>query len=102
MGDNSFFRITGKKGFHITFNNGWKISVQFGPGNYCDNYDCRIGIDDEKAGREGSSDAECAIFNNKNIMIKPKRLNWDDTVKGYMKSNEILKLMNWISKQKSV
>ncbi len=25
------FRITGKKGFHVTFENGWTVSVQFGP-----------------------------------------------------------------------
>jgi len=23
-------------GFHIEFPNGWKISVQWGPGNYCE------------------------------------------------------------------
>ncbi len=36
------FKITDGKGFHITFKNGWTISVQFGPGNYCDNYDMDI------------------------------------------------------------
>lgn len=32
------FRITGSKGFHITFENGCTVSVQFGPGNYGTNY----------------------------------------------------------------
>jgi hypothetical protein len=27
------------KGFHITFANGWTVSVQWGPGTYSDNYD---------------------------------------------------------------
>lgn len=31
--------ICHNKGFHIRFENGWTISVQFGAGNYCDNYD---------------------------------------------------------------
>jgi hypothetical protein len=31
------FAITGQKGFHITFENGWTVSVQFGAGNYCEN-----------------------------------------------------------------
>jgi hypothetical protein len=31
------FKITHKKGFHITFENDYTVSVQFGPGNYCDN-----------------------------------------------------------------
>lgn len=29
----------GKKGFRITYPNGWTASVQIGPGNYCDHYD---------------------------------------------------------------
>lgn len=32
------FRITRSKGFHITFHNGWTISVQFGIDNYCGKY----------------------------------------------------------------
>lgn len=32
------FRITDNKGFHITFPNGYTISVAFGSDNYCDNY----------------------------------------------------------------
>ena len=32
------FRITDNKGFHLTFKNGVTISVQFGIGNYGDNY----------------------------------------------------------------
>lgn len=32
------FKITGGKGFHVTFENGWTVSVQFGRGNYSGNY----------------------------------------------------------------
>ena len=40
----SVFTTTSNKGFQITFANGWTISVQWGPGNYCErqsvgNYD---------------------------------------------------------------
>jgi len=31
------FRATSNKGFQMTFENGWTISVQWGPGNYCEN-----------------------------------------------------------------
>jgi len=31
------FAITGGKGFHITMPNGWTVSAQFGPANYCEN-----------------------------------------------------------------
>lgn len=32
------FRITGHKGFQMTFANGCTVSVQFGPGNYSDHH----------------------------------------------------------------
>lgn len=32
------FSITRAKGFHITLDNGWTLSVQFGWANYCKNY----------------------------------------------------------------
>lgn len=56
------FNITGKKGFHITFENGWTVSVQFGPANYCEHYDREIGKDEEACGKEGSYDAEVAAW----------------------------------------
>lgn len=31
------FDITDRKGFHITFENGYTVSVQFGPRSYCAN-----------------------------------------------------------------
>jgi hypothetical protein len=33
----SKFLSTENRGFQLTFNNGWTISVQFGRGNYCSN-----------------------------------------------------------------
>ena len=33
------FQTTGRNGFHVTFANGWTVSVQFGAGNYCSNRD---------------------------------------------------------------
>ena len=36
------FKVTGGKGFHLTFENGVTISTQFGGGNYCDNHDYPI------------------------------------------------------------
>lgn len=36
------FRSTSRKGFHLTFKNGWTVSVQFGAANYCENYDAEF------------------------------------------------------------
>jgi hypothetical protein len=52
------FRITGGKGFHVTLPNGWIVSTQFGPGNYGDHYDCRIGGDQCYMGKRGQTCGE--------------------------------------------
>lgn len=41
----SLLRITAGtgKGFQMTFENGWTVSVQFGRGNYCSNRDLQFG-----------------------------------------------------------
>jgi hypothetical protein len=91
----SGFRITGKKGFHITFENGWTISVQFGPGNYCDNYGKNIGLDNERCGDEGSSNAECAIWGPDGDMIT---LPTGDEVTNRSTPAEVLELINMAAK----
>ena len=62
------------RGFHITFPNKWTISVQFGPGNYCNDYwetdlDLRA---PEKQAYWGSPDAEVAIWHDGREMFEPK------------------------------
>jgi hypothetical protein len=57
------FRITQGKGFQITFESGWLVSVQFGPFNYCDHYNVMIGdrnfeTVERELGTKGSSTAE--------------------------------------------
>lgn len=44
------------KGFQLTFANNWTISVQFGWGNYCDNYNDAVFTPIK------SSDAEIAVW----------------------------------------
>lgn len=55
------FSITDGKGFQIKFDNGCTVSVQWGPGNYGDNYDARWGSQREKL-RWKSTTAEVAIL----------------------------------------
>ena len=57
----SNFNITLKRGFQIKFENGYVLSVQFGPGNYCDHYDS---VWDEPDNVEiwSSDNAEIAIL----------------------------------------
>ena len=94
------FRITNGKGFHITFANGYTVSVQFGPANYCDHYDRSIGHDESKCGAEGSTSAECAVW--------PRGGDLVETVEGtdlsYGVTNrstpeQVLALLNWAAAQ---
>ena len=88
------FRITGKKGFHVTFANGWTVSVQFGPGNYCANRDMSIRNDDEAAGKKGSPTAEVAAWPPDGELIG---FSDGDTVQGYQSPADVLDLLNRIA-----
>lgn len=92
------FRITDCKGFYFGFYNGWGVSVQFGPGNYADNYDMQIGSWDNDAGRMGSDTAECAVITpNHELFAHP---DFDGgTVKGYCTPNEVMALLAWAQAQ---
>ena len=84
------FCITGKNGFQITFKNGFTVSVQFGPGNYSENYDRDIGRDEEACGEQGSDTAETAIIHPKDGMIPdPADGPEGDTVQGYQTIEQV-------------
>lgn len=87
------FRITDGKGFSIAFDNGYSVSVQFGPGNYADNYDAEIRSDNEVCGKRGSMTAECAVIDPEGILIGLPGI--DDTVTNRSTPDEVLGLMNW-------
>lgn len=92
------FRITDGKGFGITFANGWAISVQFGPGNYCENYD-----DDyrrkEESGRRGSDDAEIAIIDPNGGFFKHPEYTSSDSVCGRLSADDVSEFIAWTASQ---
>lgn len=92
------FSITRGKGFCICFDNGWGVSVQFGPGNYADNYDMRVFYDNVEAGRKGSETAECAIIAPDNTLFAHPDFN-GDTVKGHCTPDEVMALLTWAQAQ---
>lgn len=81
------FNITDNKGFHITFENGWTVSVQWGGGNYISNRrnTCFGEV-------PASSDAEVAAWKDE---------EWhqfeNDSVKGYQTPADVLAFMNFIA-----
>ena len=91
-------RITNGKGFYFGFKNNWGISVQFGPGSYSDNYDMRIGYEDQEAGKAGSNTAEIAVINPKGELFPHPDFD-GDTVKGWISPDEIMKYMEFAMNQ---
>jgi hypothetical protein len=91
-------RATSNKGFQLTFENGWTISVQFGYGNYCDNghHPERLALHNKQVVE--SSDAEIAIWHEvKKDNTGSEYYTFDngDMVKGYCSPDEVA---DWIDK----
>lgn len=85
------FKITGNKGFHMTFANGYTVSVQFGAGNYSDNYD--LSFKDEVDGVPPSSVAEFPAWGPDHAFIAVD----DKEIHGYITTDEALRLMNEVA-----
>ena len=90
------FAITEGKGFQITFPNGWTVSVQFGPGNYCSN---------RYAGFSGSAnprnsnvyqcdDAEVAVFDASGEIV---RITPWDQVEGDVSPERVAEIIAIVS-----
>ena len=85
------FRSCENKGFQITFNNGWTVSVQFGKGNYCErrsfNDDAWMPETDEII---QSADAECAVWDANGDWMQ---LNNGDDVIGWQAPDDVAALI---------
>ena len=78
----SKFRATQNEyhnGFHMTFENGYTISVQFSKTNYSDG---------------GETTAEVAAWDSDRKWVK---INKHDDVQGWCSPNEVLEIMNQIA-----
>lgn len=85
------FAVTGfntgpARGFHVTFENGWTVSVQFGAGSYSANYD--LNFDSPKTPR--SATAEVAAWPATGDMIE---MPGGDTVAGWQTPEQVLALL---------
>lgn len=92
------FRITDGRGFQMTFDNGWTVSVQFGYGNYCENkYSpsasamCSKGY----SGLVESPNAEIAAWDKNDVWYD----FGDDKVKGYVDANEVADFIEMIRRR---
>lgn len=95
------FKSTRNKGFSMTFNNGWTISVQFGPGNYCSNQSRYSSEEDEYEAPMNAKDGIWISEETAEIAAWDKDGNWysfgQDTVIGWINADEVAE---WIIKVK--
>lgn len=98
------FKITMNKGFQLIFENGYAISVQFGQGNYCENYSNAEYSPCNNEIIVTSADAEIAIWHeNDREFITDKileqggfRFNPYDNVMGYVSTDEVAKIIGYL------
>tara|TARA_R100000234_G_scaffold118990_1_gene100736 strand:+ start:870 stop:1226 length:357 start_codon:yes stop_codon:yes gene_type:complete len=90
----SKFIINANKGFKLAFANGWSISVQFGPMNYCDNQNDAFGSQLDYD-RYTSTTAEIAILKPgvKDGLLKI----WDDVVEGWCSTDDVAAFIQVVS-----
>ena len=88
------FKITDSKGFQMTFENGYTISVQFGPGNYCDNHS--LEWDAPQKTNISSNTAEIAVFDPDNNFV---RIDEHDDVIGHLTAEDVLEWMIMTAKK---
>ena len=88
------------RGFHLSFSNGWTVSVQFGRYNYCENKNYRN--DNEQPSLE-CPDAEIAAVHESGKWFKFEGDEDNDTsVKGYVSDGDVAKFIYKVSQLKGV
>ena len=94
----SKFLATRNKGFRMTFKNGFAISVQWGPENYCDRKN--EGDFDKPMDKRfwGSRTAEIAIFNNKDDSMITLG---EDNVDGWLTPDKVAKVITIVQSSKT-
>ena len=95
----SHFSITGGTGFQMEFENGYRISVQFGRGNYGSNRD-RRDTPDPDMGWE-SDNAEVAViapngdWATREAFKEVFDMDLSDDVCGWVSPDKVAKVMSW-------
>ena len=92
------FVATRNKGFAMTFENGFGISVQWGTENYCEKKSFNTDTDPMENDRWESLSAEIAVF-DKDRKIVP--VGKSDDVIGWCSADEVAKIIEGVSSAES-
>lgn len=86
------FSICDNKGFHVTFPNGYTVSVQFGPGNYGSNHA-------ETFSTSGNVPMSAELVETALLAPNGDFVAYKDAdVQGYQTASDVLELFNYASK----
>ena len=90
------FYSTMRKGIQMTFENGLRVSVQWGAGNYCENH-FPSDMDFSFSKDAKSSDAEVAVI-YKSEFLDPRHfideeISGDGDVAGYLSAEQVAKII---------
>ena len=101
----SKFQITDHKGFRMGFDNGFEISVQWGPENYCERKDH---TDFDKPINERfweSCSAEIAVIDTNNNIQENSSVGMislgRDTVEGWVSADQVAKVITIVQSSKT-
>jgi len=96
------FHTFAKKGFQVTFDNGFTVSVMFGTRNYCQHRDSHVEVGDTVKvwSDHNSPDAEIAVIGpNGDFVTGFPGCPDCDQVRGWVDAEEMLQVMNWAAAQ---
>ena len=100
----SRFLATRNKGFRMTFENGFAISVQWGPGNYCEKKDEDFDKPEKERFWESCS-AEIAVIDTNNNMQENSSVGMislgRDTVEGWVSADQVAKVIAIVQSSKT-
>jgi len=88
------------KGFQMTFDNGFRISVQWGIGNYCEVKDKGMWGDEQKEDYWESVSAEIAVFGKDNNMLNLRGGGFDQ-VAGWLNTDMVAKVITIVQSAKT-
>jgi hypothetical protein len=96
------FKTFAKKGFQVSFDNGFTVSVMFGAGNYCEHRfsDMELGGTVNMWSEHNSVSAEIAVIGPDGEFVTgfpgcPE----GNQVRGWVEPDEMLEVMNWAASQ---
>jgi len=90
------FVATRNKGFAMTFENGFGISVQWGTENYCEKKSFNTDTDPMEHDRWDSLSAEIAIYKDQKFIDLG-----DDQVIGWLSADKVAKIIEGVSSAES-